>query len=384
MGDAVKYLETLIGHNPQLGDHFNQLIDLHKRRLWHQLGIKLNEFIQLPDVQQTVDLVQFYTQFVKSFEARLNQLTLTRLVVTMSKQIKNLEERIKFLQNLTQLQKAMENNEAYVYARSVLAELHLNNNNLPEAKTVLDEAKTKLDETTGADADVFSSYHRSWALYYKANDEPANFFSTALQYLGYTQLESITKEERVGLAFDLGLAALLGERLYNFGELIQNPILNELKDSNRAWLGEVLVAFNNGDINAWKQVQQKYASELNQQQSLKDNHMLLDEKISILSTIDLVFNKPSEDRRVKFNEISKASGRSEDKVELLVMRAFSLGLIKGTIDEVDKVVEVTWVQPRTLSIAQIGSMRSRLATWSSKVKDALTLMENEMTPELIA
>lgn len=34
------------------------------------------------------------------------------------------------------------------------------------------------------------------------------------------------------------------------------------------------------------------------------------------------------------------------QVELLVMKALSVGLVKGSIDEVDKLVHMTWVQPR--------------------------------------
>ena len=38
---------------------------------------------------------------------------------------------------------------------------------------------------------------------------------------------------------------------------------------------------------------------------------------------------------------------------MLVMRALSLGLVKGTIDEVDESVHMTWVQPRVLNTEQV-------------------------------
>lgn len=41
------------------------------------------------------------------------------------------------------------------------------------------------------------------------------------------------------------------------------------------------------------------------------------------------------------------------QVELLVMKALSVGLIKGNIDEVDKKVQMTWVQPRVLDLQQV-------------------------------
>ena len=41
------------------------------------------------------------------------------------------------------------------------------------------------------------------------------------------------------------------------------------------------------------------------------------------------------------------------EVELLVVRAISLNLVKGVIDEVDEKVHMTWVQPRVLNTEQV-------------------------------
>lgn len=41
------------------------------------------------------------------------------------------------------------------------------------------------------------------------------------------------------------------------------------------------------------------------------------------------------------------------QVELLVMKALSLDLVKGTIDQVDQKVQITWVQPRVLDKEQV-------------------------------
>lgn len=36
-----------------------------------------------------------------------------------------------------------------------------------------------------------------------------------------------------------------------------------------------------------------------------------------------------------------------------MMKALSVGLVKGSIDEVDKRVHMTWVQPRVLDLQQV-------------------------------
>ena len=48
------------------------------------------------------------------------------------------------------------------------------------------------------------------------------------------------------------------------------------------------------------------------------------------------------------------------------MRAMSLGLIKGIIDEVDSVVNITWIQPRVLDTGRIGLLVEQLGGWTDR------------------
>ncbi|KAH7932873.1 hypothetical protein HPB49_003965 [Dermacentor silvarum] len=45
------------------------------------------------------------------------------------------------------------------------------------------------------------------------------------------------------------------------------------------------------------------------------------------------------------------------QVEVLVMKALSLGLVRGTIDQVDGQVHMQWVQPRVLSREQTDTVQ---------------------------
>lgn len=66
------------------------------------------------------------------------------------------------------------------------------------------------------------------------------------------------------------------------------------------------------------------------------------------------------------------------------MRALSLGLIKGVIDEVDGIFTVTWVQPRILNKDQITQLNQKLTDWGEKVKNAVRAMESGITSELVS
>ena len=50
----------------------------------------------------------------------------------------------------------------------------------------------------------------------------------------------------------------------------------------------------------------------------------------------------------------------------MLMRAMSLGLIKGVIDGVEELVSVTWVQPRVLDKGQLSLLHDQLGAWSER------------------
>ena len=64
-----------------------------------------------------------------------------------------------------------------------------------------------------------------------------------MKYLGCTELSSLSVEEQRTKAYILSVAALLGKDVYNFGELLAHPGLNEFK-SFGALFKEVVKLFS--------------------------------------------------------------------------------------------------------------------------------------------
>lgn len=95
----------------------------------------------------------------------------------------------------------------------------------------------------------------------------------------------------------------------------------------------------------------------------------------------LVFQRPSHERNIAFVEVAEATRLPHAQVEWLVMRALSCKLIKGSIDQVDEIVRVSWVQPRVLDNSQLKELINRLDGWEKKVNSTLLYVE-EQTPEL--
>ena len=61
-----------------------------------------------------------------------------------------------------------------------------------------------------------------------------------------------------------------------------------------------------------------------------------------------------------FATISEETKVNLDEIEHLIMKALSLGLLKGQIDQVAEIARINWVQPKVLDMKQIEGMRTRL------------------------
>lgn len=64
------------------------------------------------------------------------------------------------------------------------------------------------------------------------------------------------------------------------------------------------------------------------------------------------------------------------QVEWVLMRAMSVGLLKGTIDEVESNVDITWIHPRVLEKRQLKLLSEQLTGWTERVKNALVTVED--------
>ncbi len=101
------------------------------------------------------------------------------------------------------------------------------------------------------------------------------------------------------------------------------------------------------------------------------------EKLTLLALVHLVFEKDSTERTINFSEISDRLQVSIDQVEWVVMRAFSVRLLEGSVDQVEQTVQITWVLPRVLNDAQTTDLAGRFESWAVKVKETKELMQEQ-------
>lgn len=379
---ALEYLNSLKGRRAELTADVNQLLEHYRAKLWHQLTVKLEQIIEQP--QWKDELPSLYPGFIGHFESKLNQLSLVKIAVAISKSL-DAAAATEFLTKLAG--KTTDSNavtqEAHLLAVSEVALLKLRSGKLDECKAQLAEAKKLLDNLTGVDSAVYAAFYFASAEYSKRKSTAAEFYKNALLFLAYANVDKIPAEERKVFAFDLVVSALVGENVYSFGELISQPIIAVLAVDATKWLLDILSVFNHGDIAKWKTLAAEHGPKLAAVPAIAQHAQTLTEKITILAMIELVFSLPSDKRTVPFATLAQVSQVPLGEVEFVVMKGLSLGLVKGTIDQVQQTVTITWVQPRVLSMQQIAGMQQRLGKWSEGVRGTLLFMEGE-TPELFA
>lgn len=220
---------------------------------------------------------------------------------------------------------------------------------------------------------VHSRFYDLSSKYYQTVGNHASYYKDALRFLGCVDIKDLPVSEQQERAFTLGLAGLLGEGVFNFGELLMHPVLESLRNTDRQWLIDTLYAFNSGNVERFQTLKTAWG----QQPDLAANEAQLLRKIQLLCLMEMTFTRPANHRQLTFEEIAKSAKITVNEVELLVMKALSVGLVKGSIDEVDRRVHMTWVQPRVLDLQQIKGMKDRLEFWCTDVKSMEMLVEHQ-------
>ena len=157
--------------------------------------------------------------------------------------------------------------------------------------------------------------------------------------------------------------------------------MSALEGTDKFWLADLLRAFNRGDIDAFNAIAGNNAKAFESQPALVNKRDYVKEKVALLALMELIFHRPTHERNIEFMDIAQATRLPMEQVEWLVMRAMSVKLIRGSIDQVEKVVHVSYAQPRVLDASQIKMLSTRLTEWGTRVNTLHTFME-EQTPEL--
>lgn len=399
--------------NDALTARYLELGQLFDRKQWHQLTEKLEELVHDQSMWLDRNLLDLYRDFIEKIETKLNSLRLVLFVETAAKQhftgeayepasAQELNTALEFMENVAK--KSFLSDEAKFVAKMKIADYLIALGRDAEGKKLLDEVKAKFSALEGSSYEsvVKSSYYRAESSYYRklgpaggksslfiekfrmmTNNGNTAFHDAMMQYLAHTPFNGFPPEKRLSLALDVVTAALVAEEVFNFGDVLRYEVVQELGNSpSHKWLLDLLVIFNDGDVRKFNSLLDSHRAAFQASPTLVANIEILKQKVALLSLVRLVFDRPAEQRNIMFADIAKAALLPVEEVEWLVMRAFSKKLLRGTVDEVDQIVHITWLMPRILDASQTKVLSDKLSAWSKNVEAALLL--ELQAPELFA
>lgn len=361
-----------------------QLEDFYERKLWNQLTLALQEFYDLPQSENNNLRPKIFNLFVKKCQNKLNFLCVIDFLLQSFQESKECLDKLKELKGdiVAELQKKLSsrrlddldtqvnNDESVVYVRLQIARYSLLLSDLAEAEEILDSMSDKFETTLQNDysSKINAAFFLTKCQYYKYFENYNLFYTNGLLYLSSIE-GSMLLEQRTSFCYDLCIAALLGDKIYNFGELILHDILLSIssKDGPYFWLFQLIQNLNSGNL-------PEFTKGLNENAQSKSPQVwhhrdFLHQKIVIMSLLELISSKLTPDKTLLFKEISDATGVKLDQVELYIVKCFSLELIKGHINQLQQVLLVTWMQPRVLNLDQVKTLYTRLVNWNSKVDE---------------
>uniref|UniRef100_F7BU95 26S proteasome non-ATPase regulatory subunit 13 n=1 Tax=Callithrix jacchus TaxID=9483 RepID=F7BU95_CALJA len=405
MKDVPGFLQQSQSSGPGQPAVWHRLEELYTKKLWHQLTLQVLDFVQDPCFAQGDGLIKLYENFISEFEHRVNPLSLVEIILHVVRQMTDPNVALTFLEKTRE--KVKSSDEAVILCKTAIGALKLNIGDLqvtkclvpcvcgqnrltrrlqitstcisafarcilPQHHETIEDVEEMLNSLPGVTS-VHSRFYDLSSKYYQTIGNHASYYKDALRFLGCVDIKDLPVSEQQERAFTLGLAGLLGEGVFNFGELLMHPVLESLRNTDRQWLIDTLYAFNSGNVERFQTLKTAWG----QQPDLAANEAQLLRKIQLLCLMEMTFTRPANHRQLTFEEIAKSAKITVNEVELLVMKALSVGLVKGSIDEVDRRVHMTWVQPRVLDLQQIKGMKDRLEFWCTDVKSMEMLVEHQ-------
>eukprot|EP00934_Nitzschia_sp_Nitz4_P006028 Nitzschia sp. Nitz4//scaffold183_size43938//11650//12912//NITZ4_007266-RA/size43938-processed-gene-0.13-mRNA-1//-1//CDS//3329539602//6018//frame0 len=407
---AVEHCQDMESQFPDLASFYSNMSSHLQQKLWHQLTLVLLDVLDQPSTLRAYSgsddsgsslkntYVALYRKVVEPVAGKLNLLALGRIAAAVAmgslRQGGTIPESRALLEEaLTKMEAGKPHaSSAVLFLESKLGLLTIQEKSAAASPTKEDLAsvqaviqqnapllKQLLPDSPEAKV-VHASHYEMTMSYHKLIGPPESFFDQAIHYLNFYTPTDDNKATSHALAVDLCLAALTGDGVFNLGQIVTNPILQVLDGTPEHWLMELLHACADGDVTAFTTLcTQTYSAQIASQPALVNMGRQMQEKMTLLAFLHMVFERPASQRTLLFADIATHLQIPLEQVEWVIMRAFSVKLMEGTMDQVEQSVQITWVLPRTLSKDQMADLASRFGDWAQKVSAAQGYMQENAT-----
>lgn len=186
----------------------------------------------------------------------------------------------------------------------------------------------------------------------------------------------MSEKEKKELSIKMGMAILLGKNVFNITELLDKDIIDSLKGSDFEWLFHMMKTLGEGKIDEFNKAVETHQEYISKFPHIIKEMTYLEQKVRIIAFLEMIFECEKDEKSISFEKIAKVCQIDHIDVELLVMKAMSLELIRGTIDEVAQKVHIDWSKPRYLNKAHLSIITQKMKDWEGKMDHVIKLVEN--------
>ena len=371
--DSFTLIQNLSKKYPELKNLFDDIDSNLNQKLRYQLSKNLKA---LSTNQKLHDLIEIYNGLIFFIEPTLNPMKYLEFVKNMLNNYKGkTEEALKFVENIENSHKNKYKGEEKIFIKILKGFCYYDLNRMYELEEIVKNTEQDFSGNIEIDSSLYSQYYKLSTLFYEKKQDYDNFYNNAFQYLAYET--KMTNEEKLDLCYKMCSAMLIGEKLYNFAELIEKDFFKLMHGTQYEWISNLILSFNSAKVDQFLSMVNQNKKKIMDNPILKEKADFLPIKIRIAALLDLIFQKNKTERTLSFDEICKVCQTEEDKIEYISMKALSHGIIKGYIDQVDKKLYVNWIQPKYLGKEKIVVLKDRINTWIDKAqKVLLDLQEN--------
>ena len=194
----------------------------------------------------------------------------------------DLMETMKFLETIAKNRERL-GESAYLIIQLEIGHIHLIGKLVPQCGDIIENTEELMNKNTYPDTSLYAQFYKVSLQYYKVIGNADKYLDSALKFLEHTMQQDIENEnkndndnnnsknnnkdnginiseynlpiaEKLLLASDICLAAILSRKCYNFSPLLKHKLIHSLENTKEYdWLWKVISIFSGGDMNEWKQ-----------------------------------------------------------------------------------------------------------------------------------
>ena len=156
---------------------------------------------------------------------------------------------------------------------------------------------------------------------------------------------------------------------------LDKDILSSLVGSDFQWLYDILITLGRGQITEFAQAMQTHSDFIARFPAIMKEMSYLEQKVRIIGFLEMLFNCGKDERCLTFDQVANGCIVQPNEVEMLVMKAMSLDLVRGSIDEVNRTIQIDWIMPRYLNKQHLQVLVGRMDEWGLKMDQIINQVE---------